>query len=331
MGTKPTKLQAAAADEKKQKKGLGLLASALAILGLAPATAGKMRKVTETHKHVKLEEEDGGGSESTGSEEEESEEEEEEGDGSSASSGGSEASTDSSKSEEEEEEEEEEGSMPPKKKGAGKSEEEEEKALARAVGAALNSPTVHASFLAALPTRHRDAGAIFSPHRLASLSKKATGTRTTYGAMMGLADLKKGTRATDEAVLSRQAKIEKRVARVEGANRKARVDAIVDVAKSKGVAGATTRDGRAMLREYGMTHGTTKLTAFLGAQPTVVAKPKMPRGDGSTGAPSPTDQMAAIRKAATAGITDPKEAAAVLKDFDERIANLNGAGAGTET
>ena len=338
----PTKLQATAAkeaDAKKKAKATGLIASALAMLGIGDApTAGRMKKVTETHKHVKVEEEEGG----SDSEEEESDAEEEE--GSTGSTMSTEDSTGTSKSEEEEEEEEEEGKAeeedaegeegdPAKAKRAKKSEEEEEKALARAVGRALNSPSVHQAFLAALPRKQRDAGAIYSPHRLAALAKRATNTRTTYGALNALSSLKKIGAKADRKVLAKQASLETRVAKVEGARRKDRVEAIVDVAKTKGVAGATTKDGRAQLRDFGMKHGATALSRHLAAMPVVArTSAKTPRGDERPGAPTASEQEAAMKSALTAGITDPKEKAAILEIYEEkRKANLNGASTGTET
>lgn len=306
----PTKLQAAAADEKTKKKATGLLASFAALLGI-PAPGAKMKRVTETTKHVTTEEEE----EERGSAAEEEEEEEEEG------STGDTHNTDSTDTgdthssaaeEEEEEEEEEEGSaaekqeFPPKKKekSKAKSEEEEEKALARSVGKALNSAAVQKAFLAALPPRHRAEGALFSPHRLAHAAKKATGAHSTFGAMSALASGGAKNRAASAAILTKQARLETRVAKVEGSRLSERVSAIVSVAKEKGRAGATTHAGRELLRDYGMKQGTKALSAFISAQPIVArTNAKVPRGDGGTGAPSASDQEATMRAAATSGLT----------------------------
>lgn len=340
MPTKPTKLQAAAVaetSEKKQKKGMGMLASALALLGLAP-TAGKMRKVTETHKHVKLEEEEGGGS--TDSSEEEEEEGGSESTGSTGTDGGSTGSTGDSESEEEEEEEEERGGgkEEEEEEGGGSEEEEEEastkgsRSLARAVGKALNSPAVHKAYLAALPAKHREEGALFSPHRLGHAAKKATGSKTTFAAMHGLSTLKKSAGKADAKILVKLAAVEKVTAKINGDRRKERVVAIVKVAKENGRAGATTHDGRESLREFGMKHGTAALTKHLAAMPKIARTSALsPRGDGTTGAPAASDQHATMRAAAVTGITDPKERDAVLKEFDAKIKTLSGGATGTET
>lgn len=334
---KPTKLQAAAVaetSEKKQKKGMGMLASALALLGLAP-TAGKMRKVTETHKHVKLEEEEGGGS--TDSSEEEEEEGGSESTGSTGTDGGSTGSTGDSESEEEEERG---GGKEEEEEEAGGSEEEEEeeasakgsRSLACAVGKALNSPAVHKAYLAALPAKHREEGALFSPHRLGHAAKKATGSKTTFAAMHGLSTLKKSAGKADAKILVKLAAVEKVTAKINGDRRKERVVAIVKVAKENGRAGATTHDGRESLREFGMKHGTAALTKHLAAMPKIARTSALsPRGDGTTGAPAASDQHATMRAAAVTGITDPKERDAVLKEFDAKIKTLSGGATGTET
>ena len=331
MATKPTKLQ----DEQKKQKAAGLFATALAMLGIGGAgqpTAGKMKRVTETTKHVTTEEEKGG----TGSEEEEESDAEEEGStGSIGSDGDSTGSTHPSEEEEEEsgaeEEESEEKGTPMKGKRAGKSEEEEEKSFARAVGAALNSPSVHAAFVAALPKRHREAGAIFSPHRLAALAKKATNARTTYGAMMALSDAKELGQRADAKMLDKLAKLETRTAKVEGARKSERVAAIVDVAKSKGVAGATTHDGRVALREFGMKHGTSALTRHLASMPVVArTSPRTPKEGAS--APSGDAQMSAMLASLTTGITDEAEIRRVTDEFTAKMAAMRGgSNAGTET
>lgn len=316
--------EAQAEDEKKQK-AKGLLTKALVMLGLtggdAKPAAG-MKKHTITTKRVEMEESD------TGAEEEEEEGSEEEMDSETDMPESTSDSTDTgsvdSKAEEEEEEaeEEEEG------KRAKYEEEEESKALARAVSKALNSPSVHQAFLAALPKRHRDAGALYSPHRLASAAKRATGAATTYAAMHALADLRQQSKGKAEAVLKKQARLEKRVAKVEGARRADRVNAIVEVAKEKGVPGATTKQGREMLRAYGMEHGTKALSLFIQSQGEGLRRnAKVPKEiPGASGAPTSADQER-MMEAAMNGL-DEKGRAAFLAIYEENKKALNGAAKG---
>lgn len=284
----------AQAEDEKQKKAKGLLAKALVMLGLSGGDAkpdAKMTKRTLTTKRVEMEESD------TGAEEEEEESGEEEMDSETdmpESTGDTSDTADSKAEEEEEEAEEEEGG-----KHAKYEEEEESKALARAVSKALNSPAVHEAFLAALPKRHRDAGALFSPHRLASAAKRATGAATTYAAMHALADLRQQAKGRAEAVLKQQAKLERRVVKIEGARRADRVNAIITVAKEKGVPGATTKQGREQLRAYGMQHGTKALSLFIQSQGEGLRRDaRAPKEiQGASGAPTSAEQERMIELA----------------------------------
>jgi hypothetical protein len=298
-----------------------MLARALNALGLVPgaavAPAAKMTKKTLTTKRVEMEESD---------EEESAEAEEEEEEGESTGSTGDDgSSTGSTGSEAEEEEEEGEAEEDGK---AAKYEEEESKALTRAVSKALNSTSVHQAFLAALPSRYRDVGALYSPHRLAAAAKKATGERSTFGAMGALSELNKRSRGATEKVLAKQAKLESRVARVEGARRQDRVAAIVAVAKERGVPGATTREGRAMLRDYGMSHGTKALSAFIQSQgPGLRTHAAIPRTDedGAVLGMPASDQQKQMMDRASAGLSG-KELEAFNAIAAEKLKLDNGAG-----
>jgi hypothetical protein len=273
-----------------------------------------MNRKTETTKHVVTEEEE---TESGASSEEEEEEEGTESTGSTGTGGESTGTTHSS---EEEEEEEETGS---------KSKEEEEKALSLSVGKAMKSSAVHSAFLAALPEKYRAEGELFAPRRLASATRAATGAKSTFAAMHSLSDLKANARKGDEGLLRKQAKLETRVAKVEGDRRKDRVSAIVEVAKENGVAGATTKDGRQALRDYGMKHGTKALSDFIGNMPRIGRKDARQAGADSAGnprgAPTAIEQQRDIEKALLAGITDPKEKEALLAEFNEKMKAMNGA------
>lgn len=290
---------AANADEKTKAKRLGLLASIASALGLgsdAVPTAGKMRKVTETHKHVKLEEEEGG----TDSGEEEEEEEAMD----SESDMDSDADSESSKSDAEEEEEEEEGEA----KGGEYEEEEEEasvKGLGSALRAAYRSPEVKAAFLAAVPKHLRAAASLRTPDRLVREVRKSTGAKTIDGAMTALSRQRATAAKGDAKVIKALAKVEQKVSAVESGQRAQRVEAIVQKAKEEGK--ATTKDLRSKLRAYGVNHGTKALKAFVATLPkirTVEDGEKIARTDAqgnALGAPSLEAQMREMAAADLSG------------------------------
>lgn len=315
MAKTKTALQAASAglDEKKRTKtARSVLASLGALLGLsgdnAQPHAGKMRKVTETHKHVKTEEEEGGSTGGSSEEEEESMSGGSESE-SSESTGMSTGSSDGgSKSEEEEEE-----------SAKGKPEEEEEKAVAKAVAAAYRSPAVQAAFLAALPKAHRDVGALYSPHRLASATRKATGAKTTAAAMSALSTFQKTSRGAEAAVIQKVAKVETKVRKLGAQARTQRVNAIVEVAKAGGK--ASSHELRAQLREYGAKNGTAALTALVATLPAVrTDSPRRPKADESgapIGVPAASEQ-AKIVDVLFAGMA-PEARAKADADLKERL------------
>lgn len=331
MKTKPKSpptlgaVAAAANDEKKQAKAKGMLATALAMLGIggtAQPTAGKMRKVTETHKHVKLEEEEGG-SDADSSAEEEEEEEEREAEESSTDMTGSDAdSTGTEKSEEEEGEEEE----------AGAAEEEEEEAsvkgLGRAVRAAYRSPEVKAAFLAAIPKGLRAAAALRTPDRLFREVRKSTGAKTIDGAMTALSRQRTKAAAGDARVIKATATLAAKVTKIEAGQRAQRVEAIVKQAKAEGRAGS--HDLREQLRAYGQANGSKALRALVATLPkarTTEDGERLPKTDSegnAIGMPGNEDQEAMLARA-TAGMSE-KERAEFLDIYKTKAKALNGAG-----
>lgn len=309
----------AQAEEEKTQKGKGMIARGLALLGLLPSEAtakpdAKMSKKTVTTKRVEMEEDD--------SEDEEAEDEGEESTGAEGGDDEEEAEDTSSGADAEDEGDEKES-----RAEAGN----EDRALAAAVAKALNSPAVREAFLAALPEQHRDVGALYAPSRLASTARKATAKGTTLEAMGALAEFAQKSRASHEKMLAKQAKLETRVAKVEGARRKDRVDAIVVVAKERGVPGATSKEGRVMLRDYGMKHGTRALQAFIASQgPGLRTRETLPKTDEKgavLGLPS-SEEQARMMEQAKAGLSAKER-----EEFDaicaEKLKTMNGA-AGVE-
>lgn len=301
----PTKLQAVAASkdaEKTKKEAAGLLAKFGALLGIsASAPDAKMKRVTETTKHVTTEEEEGAAS---------SEEEEEEESGPpTASSAGS--SVDSSeKSSAESEEEEEEASA---KSGAAEEEEEEEEARVAKAWTSANR-----AYKA--KTKGLDAYAIHGPKKLLEAVLKATGQTTVAGALGALTALPKRHKE--------DARVVARVQTLEANSRKARVDAIVDRAKIEGRAGATSKAGRASLRMLGMSQGTRYLKGHIETLPKVAtSRARIPKVDATgspVGAPTTFDQTSMIKGAALS-VDDQKFADALLAQINDRKAR---AGAG---
>ena len=310
-----------AADEKAKRKARGMIASALALLGIGGGKPeGKMSKRTEVTKHTVTEEDD----EPEKKDEEEEEEEEEEED-SSAAEEEEEEGTDSGAEEEEEsdsasdkeEEEEEEGSA---KRGKYEEEEEESKALASAVARAYKSDAVRSAFLAALPKGLRDVGALYVPSRLAGMVRKATGSKTTTGAMSALSTDAKATRKGEERVIRKLAAVETKVAKIGRDRRREKVNAIVDVAKANGR--APTKELRAQLRNYGMQHGAEKLTAFIASLPALPTSERIPGADAKgnpIGAPTTTDQAAAMETALFADLP-PEQREKAIVDYRKRLA-----------
>ena len=307
-----------AADQKKAKEARGLLASLAALIGVGGKPEGKMSKRTETTKHTVVEEDDEPEKKDEEEEEEDTdsgaEEEEEEEESSSAAEEEEEESD--SASDKEEEEEEEEGSAK-----RGKYEEEEEsKALASAVARAYKSDAVRSAFLAALPKGMRDVGALYVPSRLAGMVRKATGSKTTTGAMSALSTDAKATRKGEERVIRKLAAVETKVRKIGHDRLKEKVSAIVDVAKSNGR--APTKELRAQLREYGMQHGAEKLTAFIASLPALPTSERIPGADAKgnpIGAPTTTDQAAAMETALFADLP-PEQREKAIVDYRKRLA-----------
>ena len=308
-----------AADQKKAKEARGLLASLAALIGVGGGKPeGKMSKRTETTKHTVVEEDDEPEKKDEEEEEEDTdsgaEEEEEEEESSSAAEEEEEESD--SASDKEEEEEEEEGSAK-----RGKYEEEEEsKALASAVARAYKSDAVRSAFLAALPKGMRDVGALYVPSRLAGMVRKATGSKTTTGAMSALSTDAKATRKGEERVIRKLAAVETKVAKIGRDRRREKVNAIVDVAKANGR--APTKELRAQLRNYGMQHGAEKLTAFIASLPALPTSERIPGADAKgnpIGAPTTTDQAAAMETALFADLP-PEQREKAIVDYRKRLA-----------
>ena len=313
-----------AADQKKAKEARGLLASLAALIGVGGGKPeGKMSKRTETTKHTVVEEDDEPEKKDEEEEEEDTdsgaEEEEEEEESSSAAEEEEEESD--SASDKEEEEEEEEGSAK-----RGKYEEEEEsKALASAVARAYKSDAVRSAFLAALPKGMRDVGALYVPSRLAGMVRKATGSKTTTGAMSALSTDAKATRKGEERVIRKLAAVETKVRKIGHDRLKEKVSAIVDVAKSNGR--APTKELRAQLREYGMQHGAEKLTAFIATLTSLPKESRIPEADAS-GAPKNAPargEQARMREAALSGL-DEKERKQMAEIEAEKAKGANGTG-----
>lgn len=304
----PTKLQAVAASkdvEKTKKEAAGLLAKFGALLGIsASAPDAKMKRVTETTKHVTTEEEEGA---------ESSEEEEEEESGPpTASSAGS--SVDSSEKSSAESEEEEEASA---KSGAAEEEEEEEEEEEARVAKAWT----FADRTYRAKTKGLDAYAIHGPKKLLKAVLKATGQTTVAGALGALTALPKRHKE--------DARVVARVQTLEANSRKARVDAIVDRAKIEGRAGATSKAGRASLRMLGMSQGTRYLKGHIETLPKVAtSRARIPKVDATgspVGAPTTFDQTSMIKGAALSP-EDQKIADGLLAKIEERKARANGAG-----
>lgn len=312
---------AAKADEKTKAKAAGLFASLGALLGLGPApapTAGKMRKVTEKHTHMKLEEEEGGSDADSAAEEEA-------GTGETGSEADDSEGSKSSAAEEEEEEEEEE-------KGAkGKPFEEEEEAsasLARALRAAYKAPAVRAAFLAALPEKHRAAASLRTPDRLFREARRATGAKTVDGAMTALSRLRDKAAAGDATIIRKTATLAAKVTKIEAGQRSERVNAVVAEAKASGH--ASSKDLRAQLRAYGNANGTKALRALVATLPKVRTtgdgeRHPLTDAEGATlGAPGVGEQEAMMARM-TAGL-DEKGKADFMAEYKRKSAALNGAG-----
>jgi len=315
-----TALQATAAaqdDAKKQGKARKLLSSLVALIGGktdAAAPNAKMRKVTEKHTKVRLEEEEGyeeeeesdAGSESTEDGEStggsEAEEEEEESDAGSA---------------EEEEEEEEEAS-----------EEEEEEEEARASNRARPSASVlsskqikaahraaDAAFLAAIPEPLRGAAALRSPSRVARYAKKATGAKSLDDALGALSAMPVRSAAT--------AKLEAKVDRIEATTKRDRINVIIAEAKAEGRAGATSREGRDSMRALGAQMGPRFLRGHVATLPIAArTNARLPNSDapGGSGAPSNEDQ-ARMREQAMSGLDAKGRALFLAIESEKRKAN----------
>jgi hypothetical protein len=301
----------AQADEKTKTKLASALSAIAGALGLGGGDkpAAKMTKKTLTTKRVEMEESDEEASEANAEEE--------------MSTGSTSDETENTGAEAEAEDTGAESAEAEAVVAAPKG----DSGLARAVSKALNSPAVHQAFLAALPEAHRDLGALYSPHRLAAAAKRATGENSTFAAMGALADFQQRAKAATESVLTKQARLESRVAKVEGARRKDRVAAIVAVAKENGVPGATTKEGRAALRDYGMKFGTKALSGFLQAQgPGLRTKEAIPKSDAQgavLGAPTPEAQKKMFEQA-MAGL-DAKGREEFMAIYAEKTKALNGA------
>jgi hypothetical protein len=311
-----TPLQRAAAeqdDAQTVEEARGLFARLGALLGIgasAAAPEARMTKKTLTTKRVEMEESD-----------DDMEEEEEAGtsdtgatqdsdnDGSAA------GSQDEERGEADDEEEE------------SASEEEEEKAIAAARVAPMKAAeAAYAKAIAGHPLAA--ALAIRSPRRVERQVRKATGARTIGAAMTVLSREHAAAETASAKHLAAQAQIEQRVNRIEKDTKREKVDALVMQGKREMRAGATTKEGRAMLREYGMTHGATKLSAFLAAQP------RLARSAEEDGALRENVRRDAAKKDAadpeaiiadmTAGMS-PEKAAAARADFQKRLNGATGA------
>lgn len=311
---KTTPLQAAAAkDADAKKKGalaaaFSTIASALGIGGVTPTPEGRMSKRTETTKHTIVEEDD------SDDMDEEAEEEEERAEDSETDK--SDAGSDADASAEEEEE--------------SKGKAEEEKAIARATSRAWKA--AQAAYQAeALKSEHPNAVLLRSPERLRREARRATGSANLDGAMTALSRFRASGAEESAKAIQKAADLEARTAKLEADTKRQQIEALVKDAKAAGKAMATTKEGRAHLREHGQKHGPADLKALIAKLPTVARTTetgeRVPALDGKgnvAGAPSADAQMESMLATMTAGMS-VEEAAKFREGFAQRLATTNGA------
>ena len=285
MRTKRKTLGAVAADEKKARKARGMIASALALLGIG----GPAAKYTKTTTKTTEEEEEDPKSAAPPSSKEEEEEE------------AAESTQRSSAAEEEEEEEAMDSASdrpPPKSEeeeeeesaATSKEEEEEEEEEGKTAKAFASADRAYRK-----AAKGVDAYGIRGPGALLKAAEKATGQKGIAAVLGALSAAPKRAKAN--------AKIEADVSRLKASARRDRIDAIVDKAKSDGR--APSKALRASLRELGMQHGSAWLKGHVATLPQVRTDARIPKHDekgAPIGAPAASDQ-AKMREQALAGLS----------------------------